>query len=619
MLHTEKTSSGWVWETALSNMSLECVRLLRIYEALLEDFGCSQRTFEYIKDRVFEEGLPFLTCELPRLGKHFEFCLEAGHWLPYPHMKKVRGGFPPVCASEIEALFDNLEGHQSHVLVRTVRQICYFAYKAMDSRGITLEQERQAVINYKALEAELPTEFPWDPLLGVCNLLAREIFKDFSFDDLRFRHGPGTVSDSSFSRKFSCLTTSSTSTGRMTLFNDFDHLVEDVGRTTPFAHHDYFRVKQVSEFLCVPKDSRGPRTICRESANNQFIQQGIRGFMETALESHPLSKGHVNFKDQSVNANFALTSSSTRDYSTIDLSDASDRLTLALFEKVFADTAIGTAILNSRSTHVQLPDGIELMIRKLSPMGSAVCFTTLGFTIWALLFAGLSLAGRSDLARDVYVYGDDIVVPSECHTQATAILQSYGLKVNIQKSFVRSLFRESCGTDAYNGANVTPVRLRYHMSNDHLTNPTNRLASFAATIHQLWGRGYFSAAYTMASMIPELPPGTVDSPYLSLPVELVTDDVRTWFLVRGYKGCLDDCGRLFVKYPTYNIRSEKAKTAESPLSFFYRSVLPNAGKNFYHPDWDDDDSPSPIYGVVELPRKTRIVRSKRRIYLDSLA
>jgi hypothetical protein len=60
----------------------------------------------------------------------------------------------------------------------------------------------------------------------------------------------------------------------------------------------------------------------------------------------------------------------------------------------------------------------------------------------------------------VYVYGDDIIVPSEWYHLAVEGLTLSGFAVNDAKSFYRGPFRESCGGDYLNGKDVVPVRLR---------------------------------------------------------------------------------------------------------------------------------------------------------------
>jgi hypothetical protein len=103
----------------------------------------------------------------------------------------------------------------------------------------------------------------------------------------------------------------------------------------------------------------------------------------------------------------------------------------------------------------------EMPIKKIAPMGSAICFPIMALVHFALIKAILN---RSSIARvntrDVYVYGDDIIVNRQCVQAIYDYLPLFGMKINTDKSFSRSYFRESCGLHAYKGAEVTPIRFK---------------------------------------------------------------------------------------------------------------------------------------------------------------
>jgi hypothetical protein len=108
-------------------------------------------------------------------------------------------------------------------------------------------------------------------------------------------------------------------------------------------------------------------------------------------------------------------------------------------------------------------------LRKFSTMGSANTFP-----VESLIFLGIALAAvatkrgfrrlrRGDvqsLEREVAVFGDDIVVPSDSRELFVHALEVLFFKVNTQKSFWTGRFRESCGVDSFRGVNVTPVYWR---------------------------------------------------------------------------------------------------------------------------------------------------------------
>jgi hypothetical protein len=211
-----------------------------------------------------------------------------------------------------------------------------------------------------------------------------------------------------------------------------------------------------AKVILVPKDSRGPRLISCEPLYLQWIQQGISRALVQHVEHHPLTKGHVNFTDQSVNQMLALFGSIDGSLSTLDLNEASDRVSLGLIRLIFPEWLV--AILeNTRSQSTMLPNKRVLPLSKFAPMGSALCFPILALTVWAILVAA---APNASTRKSIYVYGDDVIVPTAFAADAIEQLEFFGLKVNKDKSCTEGLFRESCGCDAFRGEEVTPVRLR---------------------------------------------------------------------------------------------------------------------------------------------------------------
>jgi hypothetical protein len=56
---------------------------------------------------------------------------------------------------------------------------------------------------------------------------------------------------------------------------------------------------------------------------------------------------------------------------------------------------------------------------------------------------------------DVTVYGDDVILPSEAYSWFCLIADALHCKINLDKSYATGRFRESCGTFAFDGADVT--------------------------------------------------------------------------------------------------------------------------------------------------------------------
>jgi hypothetical protein len=198
-----------------------------------------------------------------------------------------------------------------------------------------------------------------------------------------------------------------------------------------------------------------------------FIQQGLNRVLTEHFEAHPLTHGLVNFTDQTINQKLAFRGSITRELATLDLKDASDLISMDLVRMLFPRNWVD-AFEACRSEETKLPDGSKVKLLKHAPMGSACCFPVMAISIWALLTAYTNYDAldkgqhlrRRKLPVKVYVYGDDIIIPTQFAESAMGLLESVGLAVNRNKSFVAGHFRESCGKEYYRGVDITPARLR---------------------------------------------------------------------------------------------------------------------------------------------------------------
>jgi hypothetical protein len=232
-----------------------------------------------------------------------------------------------------------------------------------------------------------------------------------------------------------------------------------------------------SRFKFVPKTNRKARGICIEENEVQWLQQGLRKALVERIESHPLTKGLVNFTSQQINGALALEGSQTGGWATLDMSSASDRISRRLVSYLFGgNKPLLDMVLACSTETIELPEirGMnfvdELPINKIAPMGSAICFPIMALTHFALIRAILEFSTvPRDKITDVYVYGDDIIVHTDCVQAIYDYLPLYGMKFNEEKSFSRSHFRESCGLHAYEGRAVTPVRFKIARKNLRLS------------------------------------------------------------------------------------------------------------------------------------------------------
>lgn len=479
-------------------------------EAVMNDLRTIHR-------RVENEGDTFLKITLPEFGKAFFACIELGHIEPslFPSFR-CKDGTPVLFQGYTALVFDKnsrkLFDQPCIEAIALIRQVtCMFSKIKCDFSPKTKYNAERKFIE---CDDRISNIYADNDLRRFAAILWSSVLKDY--DDSRssflFKHGPGAVANphvkgftkylvkdytQALDRRFpyadcmffnynhwaSYIRSEAATCG----YSSDGSLVTFIDRPRGSSSIDDLRVEQFSisrsgelyssdqeseipvRVVFVPKTVKGPRTIAIEPAYMQFIQQGIKNFLYQLLESHPLTEKSVNFSDQTRSQRMAAASSISRDYATIDLSDASDSVSWNLVRDVFSVAPEFVADLEaSRSKHALLPSGYVKPLYKYASMGSALCFP-----IEAMVFYTIALLayhkvrgirpsqGSIRHAKDhICIYGDDIIVPTDTVETLYTLLKRYGLKVNAQKSYFRSHFREACGKEYYNGVDITPIYLR---------------------------------------------------------------------------------------------------------------------------------------------------------------
>lgn len=527
------------WDKAIAESWDAVDFVLPVYKGLFTDAGLDRRCFAYLERRSLSEGWPFLAARLPALDKSLLKGLSTGQLDPPHDFKCLPGERVPRFLRELWTQIFTPTGEllpvgiSSPIACQTLRQILGFVYKA--DVPCTPDLERNAVEQFIATESELSLDLQnlkdgfndlhlWDhdPLLFSAASLITEVFGNYSRDQLEFRHGPGVTANCPIADKFEAPLSQIRSVsefGSSFFFNEEDEF-ERSSRYELMTHDSLFNKRNVASLKLVPKDARGPRIISAEPMENQWVQQGIRSYMYAVIEKSPLTAGLVNFTDQTVNQRMAYAASVTRNWATLDLKEASDRVTCDLVERLFRGVpALLRDFAISRSEATRLPDGQVLPLVKFAPMGSALCFPVLAMTIWSLLVARFIELGwsKDQASRLVFVYGDDVIVPSIVASEAIEVLERYLLLVNRDKSFIDSRFAESCGGDYFDGNDVSPKRLRSCPKNKVLGPEAQAsLVEVGNELHQL---GYDLAAEELYRVVEEecgrLPYGYPCSPFLN--------------------------------------------------------------------------------------------------------
>jgi len=402
-----------------------------------------------IDQRVANEGLSFLTKGLPRLAKAFDKALACNIAFNPAGFSKLSGSTVPKFLGWLFLrIFDTNGVLRKDVDVRAiahVRQLLYLVYKL--ELPYAPETSKKVIDAFVATEQDLQTLQidPKDKAICIARKIITRTVGDLCPYSIEPRHGPGAVSTGEKGLKkadFARIYRSLEEVYPLTeyFFYSLSHVADEVQHIESFETLDSGTAKVV----LVPKDSRGPRLISCEPLELQWIQQGLMKILVERLESHWITAGHVNFTDQSINQKLALEASKSGEWVTLDMKEASDRVSLDLVNQVFCGTQILKGLIASRSSSTMLPDGRLITMKKFAPMGSAVCFPVESFVFYALSVAIVSIYGSMRLAdarKCVYVYGDDLIIHAKVYQHVLQHLPRFGLMFNPDKCCTEGSFR----------------------------------------------------------------------------------------------------------------------------------------------------------------------------------
>ncbi len=487
--------------------------LLSLWKVLAHDMGqrCAVDTsldFNEVGRRFEREGRSFLTITLPTLGKAIEKWLDQGvvdqaDLAGFRRSQKLpifMGGF-------LKLVFDAQSGalfaEPSTDAILALRQLCGL-YGKMHLQA-SAEKTRDAMEQYISTDGEVgrwedETCLPQQARLGslvvdagywsdeslafsrLSMLLFHRVFRDVDNDvaegSLTPKHGPGSTADKLLgNKKFYA-----DWTWRLEEYFTSDRYLLPSPRYHNLLEEINFRDLEAElpvEVISVPKTQKAPRIIAMEPVCMQYAQQALSKAIVEGLDEDHILKGFLRLNSQEANQLLAREGSITGALATLDLSEASDRVSNELVRFLTGrwehlDGAIQAC--RSRQAVVRLDESekVLLTLRKFASMGSALTFPLEAIIFLVVVFVGIEQSlGRRLRAADlvslhgrVAVYGDDIIVPTDHVGSVVHALDSFGFKVNSQKSFWTGKFRESCGKDYYNGTDVSYVKFRSEWPDD---------------------------------------------------------------------------------------------------------------------------------------------------------
>lgn len=465
--------------------------LIALWNVLANEMAsrCSTSTTKdvnTVQGRTEHEGMSFLTITLPTFGKDFQYCLDQGFVVPkaFSSFRKTGSCLPSFLRGFTEQVFDSGTGvlldEPDIEAIYAIRQLTLIYSKML--LPCTPARERKAMSDYVQCDTEVNNVESCLPHSDVsefgrmAQLLFRDLFShlDKSIYDCEIvpKHGPGAVAERLTSNgKYQ----SKYWTDRLeSVFHVGDFLYPN----SRFIDGDYegdgidFREPDAelpSRVISVPKTQKTPRIIAIEPSTVQYVQQGILEVMMQHIHSSFLG-GFIGTESQEPNQLLAQKGSSDRSLATLDLSEASDRVSSKLVRTLMSNHPLSErAVFACRSERASVPGHGVIPLAKFASMGSALCFPFEAMVFLTIIFLGIEqerghrFSKKSELLDylgEVRVYGDDLVVPADCVHTVVDLLEHFGARVGRHKSFWNGSFRESCGKEYYAGHDVSIVKVR---------------------------------------------------------------------------------------------------------------------------------------------------------------
>lgn len=462
-----------------------------------------------IVSRVEREGESFLTITLAKFGKDLQKGLDLGfvdHTLF--NAFAFQRGLPRFLGGFLDRVFDRGTGRlldaPDKEAIRCMLQLTLAFAKLKEpcsdervsaafSRYVECEQEiREA---HASISEDLFSDFE-----RIGSLLFRDLF---TWMDARIhsgevlpKHGSGSTADGiRGNAKY-----------RLNYWTD---RLEEVFHASEFLYPTYSSyLESPPNFLepgseipvkviTVPKTLTTPRIIAMEPVAVQYAQQGLLEIFQEGHRRFDNARSFICSDSQEPNRELARIGSKDGSFATLDLSEASDRVTNQQVRRLVRRWPwLAKALDATRSRKADVPGYGVIRLAKFASMGSAVCFPVEAMVFATIVFLGIEQTlNRRLTTKDVVslrgrvrIYGDDIIVPVDMARSVVNALASFGMRVNVGKSFWTGKFRESCGGEYYDGFDVSYVKVRQRFPSQlkHVT----EIQSTVALRNLLFDRGF---------------------------------------------------------------------------------------------------------------------------------
>lgn len=497
------------------------------FQRLEPDVKGLERDFHTLEKRFENEGYGFLAVALPSLCRALDRGLSEGRFTCPLGLKPVkRGAIPRLFSGMFSEIFEPFTGRLKEApnvgALKNLRQVLLFFKK------IEMSSESDDLLDKKAASQFFQTDVTAsqviipdrrDHLIGLVSKLCLNDLNSRDLSQATFKHGPGAIREGlSSNQKWLGLVDAIKKDGFDTVSFGYDTIgviLSDLSeRTGIIQSSDLFcssdaASRGIAKLITVPKNSTSRRTITIEPLANQFCQQGLNIALRDSISKCRILSNCLALSDQSLNQKLALEGSLHDNWATLDLASASDSLSQKLVESVFRHHGLFLDhMMDCRSPFVEY-QGKVTTLGKFAGMGNA-----LTFPVQSICFAVISIAAILDCqgfrpdfwnvrraSRHIRVYGDDIIVDTRYARQVVDWIESVGLKVNANKSFLDGNFKESCGVDAFMGIDLTPIYLKRRP--DQTSTEPSAIKSIVETSNLMWFAGYYEASTALKNEVEE--------------------------------------------------------------------------------------------------------------------
>lgn len=386
-------------------------------------------------------------------------------------------------------------------------------FKLNQNRLKLLQRREHPMWFDSAIREEIANFLPWDDICDIIN--------DMKLIDIEFTPGVGfEVARSGLGAKLIAISKLVP-----------QYFTRDAYFTSPYSYHVHEGLthEPVNKVLicAVPKNYKKARIIALENEYRQAISRRIFDIVSLFLPDS------CDIHDQTRNQKLALRGSLDGSLATLDLTGASDDLQTSFIRNIFPKRFLDCLepirpnyyVFSRDDDHINILQSYMTMGNSMTFVNEEIVFNCIGRVAvrYYCVFVGYDHETTERMVNQVFTFGDDIIVPTECAETVIDFLTMAGFRVNKEKSFYdpNNLYRESCGEEYYNGVCVSSnyfprfavegslgdkpsvgMRTRRDAYTGEITDTTTRLIALQ---HKLYGISYDAARF-LAEVINDLNP-----------------------------------------------------------------------------------------------------------------